>query len=420
MEYFKSEFLEVKQPIGKFYIISLRWDQLISIAEADIRRIQKEEENQNSFDSYLGIQREVSAKRINEIQEYVRNVDATFPTSIILHIRSKTYLVNNQEVDPEKFNFIDLGKSDVVTEIKNIEIDNENRNLLIRADEKVARILDGQHRIEGIRVGFKNIDHENKDNFQLNVTVFIDLDIDEQAQIFSIINKAQTKVNKSLVYDLFEYAKSRSPQKTAHDIVRILNKLSGSPFYKKIKILGTARDSNIETLAQATFVELILGYLSDNPMQDRDRLKRKTLFGSLKIDLEMSDEIAAKRIFRKWFLDEKDEEIYKFLNDYFLIIATKWPLAWRMNFDDVASETIIPDTIPGSIIDKTTGIIAFMRLLKPLSKQVDFSSKDRIEKLILLFDKIKISDFDFNKEKYIPGSSGQSSLYNDLITQIGI
>ena len=76
----------------------------------------------------------------------------------------------------------------------------------------VANILDGQHRIEGLKEGLSS-GHPNSEQFQLNVSIFVDLDMDDQSMVFATVNKAQTKVNKSLVYDLFAYAKSRSPQR---------------------------------------------------------------------------------------------------------------------------------------------------------------------------------------------------------------
>lgn len=282
MSYIELRYIKVKQPIGEFYISSIDYKQLIEIASADIRKIDEEADRNNSFDSYLGIQRTIMPKRITEISEYVNTVDATFPTSIILHIQSKEMFINEQpisEYDPE---YIE-NNIDKITTVENININEENGTLQIRKDGSVARILDGQHRIEGLRQYLKQrkgddtLFPDGEMSFDLNITIFVDLDIDDQAQIFSVINKAQTKVNKSLVYDLFEYAKYPSPQKTAHDVVRLLNRLESSPFYKKIKVLGTASNTETETIAQATFVELILGYITSDPTSDRDILRRNGL-----------------------------------------------------------------------------------------------------------------------------------------------
>jgi hypothetical protein len=43
-----------------------------------------------------------------------------------------------------------------------------------------------------------------------------------QASLFSTVNLAQTKVNRSLVYDLHDYAHTRSPEKS-HDVAIALD-----------------------------------------------------------------------------------------------------------------------------------------------------------------------------------------------------
>ena len=83
--------IEITQPIGNFYIGVMDHLDLLKISYADVRRLVDAE-----LDTYLGIQREVSPKRIKELQQYVQSIDATFPTSIILAISSA-----DAEYDPE-------------------------------------------------------------------------------------------------------------------------------------------------------------------------------------------------------------------------------------------------------------------------------------------------------------------------------
>jgi DGQHR domain-containing protein len=84
--------------------------------------------------------------------------------------------------------------------------------------EKSAFVLDGQHRLAGLQ-------HRDRDKppFEVNVSIFVGADIADQAEIFSRVNLAQTKVNKSLTFDLLEYAKEKSPHKVAHDIAEGLS-----------------------------------------------------------------------------------------------------------------------------------------------------------------------------------------------------
>ena len=93
--------------------------------------------------------------------------------------------------------------------------------------------------------------------------------------LFSIVNLAQTKVNRSLVYDLFSLARSRSPEKTCHEVVVALDKMDESPFHHRIKRLGVATEGRFgETLSQATVVKGILPYITNDPLADRDIGKR--------------------------------------------------------------------------------------------------------------------------------------------------
>jgi len=403
-KYIDLEFIEITQPIGKYYIGKINWNELIIIADADIRKIHEEDRKNDSFDSYLGIQRKISPNRIREIGGYVNTVDATFPTSIILHINSTTRLLDSKDLTEFDNEYIE-NNIERIEEVSNVIFDKTSRTLKIRASEKVARILDGQHRLEGIRNGFQNLFSEKAPTFELNVTIFVDLDIDDQAQIFSVINKAQTKVNKSLVYDLYEYAKSRSPQKTSHDIVRLLNRLEGSPFHKKIKILGTAENKSLETIAQATFVELLLSYISMDPMNDRDILKRKSIFGE-KLKLLSNEHDLSKLVFRNLFIAEKDEIIMRSIWNYFKVVEDKWPNSWNGE---------------GNILNKSTGISALFRFMRPVINSIGkYDSAIEYDEVKQIFDQIKLADSSFTKEVYIPGSSGQSLLFKELKEQSGI
>lgn len=390
-DYIEVPYIEVKQPIGSFYLTRLSWQDLLEIAEADIRKIEAENKQNNSFDSYLGIQREVAEVRVKEIAEYVTTFDATFPTSIILSISSKEYSSNGKKIMLQ--NYDDLDSVESYNEVVNLDI--TPSVLRIRRSKAIANVLDGQHRIEGLKRAYKNAGllFDDVSDFELNVTIFVDLDIDDQAQIFSVINKAQTKVNKSLVYDLYEYSKSRSPQKTAHDIVRLLNRMDDSPFYKKIKILGKAVDKGVETIAQATFVELILGCISQNPMLDRDNLKKNK---KLSKDYDKN-----KYVFRGYFIDGKDELILKVLWNYFSAVKIVWPNSW----DEVGS---------GNILNKSTGLISLMRLLRLIYVKCSFDANVGVEKYTNLLRLTGLKDDQFIVDNYIPGSSGHSKLFNDL------
>lgn len=401
IEYIEVPFIKIKQPIGTFYVCKMSWQQLIDISFADIRDID-ESNNNSEFDDYLGIQRNVSKGRIKEISSYVTNLDATFPTSIILHIRSSSLMYKDEILTNYDDQFVQDNEGDI-HEITNVKI--EDNKIHIRRSEQIAKILDGQHRIEGFRKAIEN--EENIENFDFNVTIFVDLDLDDQAQIFSVINKAQTKVNKSLVYDLYEYAKHRSPQKTAHDIVRVLNKSEKSALLKSVKILGTAKDKELETIAQATLAELIIDSISKEPMVDRNKLRKKSIFNSSGLKLEENSKEIERRIFRNLFIKEDDDTIYMIINNFYQAVSKKWSRAWENE-----------PAIEKNILKKSTGIVAlfrFMRYLYNYNGKIEeiMTEKEFTEELKF----IDIPDIHFTTEFYKPGSSGQSELYKDLVNK---
>src|SRR5690606_28877388 len=129
--------------------------------------------------------------------------------------------------------------------------------------EKAASIIDGQHRL----AGFTDL---NQDNFQLITAIFIDLPIEDQAMLFATINLKQTKVNPSLVFDLFEETKLRPPQKSCHNISKALNTEKDSPLYRRIKPLGKRMEAYAGILTQASFVKSLLPHICSKPEKVRD------------------------------------------------------------------------------------------------------------------------------------------------------
>jgi DGQHR domain-containing protein len=363
---------EVKQPIGTFYVTRMSSLELIYITFADIRRIQHED---SDIERVFGIQRPLSQGRVREIQQYVNTLDAAFPSSIILSINS----LEGDKSNPKDRN-----------------ISYTDGHLKIKYDQNVAKILDGQHRIEGL----KGLEAKNAP-FNVIVTIFVDADIEQQAMIFSTINKSQTKVNKSLVYDLFDYAKSRSPEKLGHNIAILFNRKEGSPFKDRIKILGTADDVSMETITQANFVESLLKHITDNPMRDRDFIKRNP--GKALPPIAAND--STRFVLRGLFAESEDAKIASTILNYFIAVAAKWPEAWNTKEE-------------GLILNKSTGFIALMRLIRPIyiSKKCPNEAISQREYTALLAP-ITLVDSDFNKEKFIPGSSGQGLLYNTLLAQ---
>lgn len=358
--------IKVNQPIGEFYIGILNHEDLIKITYADIRRLDTGTE-QREVEVYTGIQRELSKGRVKEIGKYVNMVDATFPTGVIIHLEEK-----------------DIISYDAKKEI-----------MTIPYKDNIAKVLDGQHRIAGLEY------YENSGaTFQISVTIFIGMELEDQAIVFATINKTQTKVNKSLVADLFEFATHRSPHKTAHNVVRALNQKEGSPFKDKIKILGAAEDKEMETITQATFSESLMKLYSKDVMTDRDIYKR----GKKPNRFDGNDLI--NRPLRNVFIDEEDYKIARIIWEYFSAVQHKWPQAWGL----VEKERIL---------NKSTGFIALMNVFKDLYNKIGkIGQVVEMQEYTPYFEKSTLKDNEFTRDTFLPGSSGQAKLYKMLKEQM--
>ena len=363
-EWISFECIEIIQPLGSFYVGCIDFKDLTKIAYSDMLRITRHERRE--FEEYIGIERPLSPKRVAQLQKYVNTIDATFPTSIIIHLKSD-----------------------------DVEYDEASKTMKIKNNRDVAKIIDGQHRIEGLK-------EFSGDVFKLNVTIFVDLELEDQGMVFSVINLEQTKVNKSIVYSLYEYASTRSPQKTCHNIAKLLNNREKSPFKDKIKILGRATGRAREALTQGTFVGGLLPLISREPMIDRDKLKRK-----VEIEGATGSE-ERKLVFRNMFLKERDAEIAKVLWNYFAAVENRWFNAWYK-------------VIPGNILNRTTGFGALMKFF-PLAYLHSGKPGDVVpaEAFRDIFRKVELKDADFNPEKYKPGGTGINALFEDFRSQTEI
>ncbi len=297
--------MEVIQPIGTFYIGKIKAEDLISIYTVNRRT------------NNTGVQRKLSEKKVKEIAKYCEDPDATFPTPIVVSINTK-----NIKFDPD---FSEPGF------------------IKIQYDEgvSIAEVIDGQHRVEGIK-------RASVKAFELMIVVMFDLTEQEKAYVFSTVNANQKKMEKSLIYDLFEVSETRSPYKTCHELARTVNSSKTSPFYNKLKMLG-AKEKETETLSQGTFVNYMVQHISKDPSEDGRRIKRRK---------KLIDD--GGLIFRQYFIEEKDEVILKIILNYFGAVSEVFSNDWNN------SKSILP---------KTTGYGALMKAL-PLVYEKGLSERD--------------------------------------------
>lgn len=372
--------VRAKQPLGDLYIGTMPSKTLWQLADYDMREIRRQEDN-----IYIatGVQRDLNEKRVQEISTYVKTVDATFPTAVVLAVSADC---------------ISLEES--ANGCLRMELRSEE--LLEPSDlfgyQRVVRVIDGQHRIEGLK-------RSGVEDFDVNVAILIDADIEDQARVFATVNLAQTKVSKSLVYDLFSYSTTNSPERIAHSVCLSLDRTEGSPFFERIKRLGTATPGRFsqEPLSQATVVEGLLSYMVANKTQlieDRDLARRgRTL-------KPISDEQARSLVLRRFFLEERDVDLAELIWNYFEAVKQRWPAAWQIGGT-------------GQILPRTNGFRALMRFFRSAYNHIAVPGQMvPSSKFLEIFNRCDMNDSDFNTENYPPGTSGETRLYRDLLKAV--
>lgn len=294
-------YLELNQPIGTFYLVSIPAETLLKMVT--VRR--------HDIENFDGVQRELSKSRVVEISKFCKEADAVFPTSIVVSV--------------------DKGIP--------YHIDKVSHTLYIPDNTTIGDVIDGQHRLWGIK------ESKLESNFDLPVVLMFDLEVAEKAYVFSIINSTQTKVNKSLIYNLFGLSIERSPYKTCHEIARALNSKNGSPFYGRMKMLGKKDpDQPNATLSQGTFVKQLLCLISKNPDDDTRQIKNGGKIAQYS-DLPL----------RQFFVAEKDEIILKILENCFSSLRKVFQREW-----------LEPE---GNILWKTTGFCGVMKALNTILRK---------------------------------------------------
>lgn len=374
--------IRIRQPIGDIYVGSIPAKTLVDITDFDIRTLVSE----RGIDSYLGIQRELDKKRVTEIGVYVNGPDATFPTAVVLAVPEKCVTIESPCDADERFVRMTLSNYP--------QADGDPDETVLY--KHIARVIDGQHRIKGLEL--------LKDGqFDVNVSIFVDADIADQASIFATVNLAQTKVSRSLAYDLFGLSHSRSPEKTCHSIVVALESTASSPLFRKIKRLGKATAGRYtETLSQATVVAGLLQYICKDRIQiisDRQIGRRGGPFPPA----EGKD--AAKLVLRPFFIEGRDVDLTNLVWNYFEAVRAKWPDAWGAN-------------AVGLMLNRTNGYDGLMKFFRPAYRYLAAPGEMVTSKQFgAIFESVSLKDEDFTPQNFPAGSTGASNLARALLEQ---
>ncbi|KZN52951.1 DGQHR domain-containing protein [Pseudoalteromonas luteoviolacea] len=369
--YFNKPALFVKQPFRDFYIVSIQASKLVNVCYSFPAMYGGEALN--------GVQRGLNEKRISNIAEFSKTENALFPNSIIL---SANILPDGTIPDDDRWHI-------------------EGDNLVIPTDKPYASIVDGQHRLAGLKKALES--GEIDDSFYVVCAVYFELTAPEQAEVFATINFNQQKVDKSLAYQLFGYdleatdRKYWAPDTLAIYYSRLLNKMEESPFFGRVNfgMIKDEKSSNLDwTISTSCLVEGITSLMSSNPAADRYDIHKKKLIRNERDCLEVKRNSPP---LRPAYIDKKDKSIFDLLLDYF----KKWSdCAWQNERT--------------SFMRKTIGIQASFDILKDLCKIYGLEKDQIIEKL----DDIDLVDLGNVEVNY--SGIGRSQIRNELRKQLGI
>lgn len=368
--------LKVDQPLGTYYVAVLPAELLLKVCYS--HALSASLNSDKAGYRVEGTQRLKKPKRMPQIADYINRTDSAFPGTIILaaNFQQDDGLILGSNEDDDQSH----------KEWK-VELDhNGNHILVIPTTEKLAAVIDGQHRL----FAFADANPERL-SMDLICSIFLDLPKPFQAQLFATINSTQEKVDKSLTYELFGYNLNEeeeeywSPDKLAVFLTRKLSTDPESPLAGRI-VIAPRRDKSLENMASqrgwkvstAVVVEGIMRLFSSNPKKDINNL----LEGKPKRRLDIKDQRTDRSPLRHAYINSEDLVIYRMIINY---LTACQHLFWNNAPAD-------------SFITRTTGVQALFDILKKIAQRAYEDRKISVS----YFEQILLpaATIDFSLEEY--------------------
>lgn len=294
------------------------YKEYVSYAPKDFRAVKQELEQCgatiNEDPAGWGVQRVLNRKRVIDIRDYIeRDPESLFPSTVLLAIDTSRHEANAEEP------------------IRELE---EYGAFEITPDMSVS-VIDGQHRLAGLFLSSE----DTLKSIEMPVAFMLDVSVPVAAKLFQHINGKQQKVNKSVVFDLFdnvpeEYLDTEDERETKryHTICVNLYTDPNSPLYRQIKMLGVGGGA----ISQAFFI---------------DTCKREL----------------------KCFKGVDIQKVYDELCDYFEVLQRTFPEDWpkplaKHTDEDIDAFSHKVLKVRKSQLAKTNGITAMLRLYNWLTE----------------------------------------------------
>lgn len=387
--------LQVVQPLGEFYVAVLPADILLQVTYSDPLKLLGFSDTGEY--QLKGHQRKLVKDRLKAIGRYIDTVEAAFPNSIILAANYRED--GSLEQDPK----VRWGVA--------FSSDNGSVGTLsIPSPDKLAAIVDGQHRL----YGFKEASFQDRLQMPLLCAIYLDLPNPFQAYLFATINYNQKPVDKSQSYELYGFNLEEeppevwSPEKTAVFLCRKLNTDATSALKDHIIVAAqevaeaTARLQKRDwAVSTATVVEGLLRLFSSNPKRDRDLMHRKEIDKGRERKLLATAAYKDKSPLRQYYLQSNDLLIYTLTKNYFNAAAgVFWNSGNR------------------SFIRKTVGIQALFDVLRSICNEA-IEARDVSEEFFR-GKMTKSREINFADDFFEASGRGRQRIRNAIELKLGI
>jgi len=246
--------IKIRQKDIDIYVTTMRAEDLLNNYSIDWWK----------RDDPTGYQRPLKDSRIREIKHYLLKEIGTFPTSVLANVRGELQVRTMKG----------LGENSELCEIS--------------IPEKSLWVIDGQHRVEGLRAA---TDEEKKfRDYPLIVSLFTLPDIYDEMQQFHIVNSRAKSVPTDLAQQhLFQMLSKiglpevmvREGERDAYGayVIPVVNKLlkeNSSPWKGKIQLADEPRKKPQHVIKQRPLADSIHFIIKERPalMKDLDKLTK--------------------------------------------------------------------------------------------------------------------------------------------------
>ena len=234
---------------------------LVQISYASVR---------NRDDEEGAVQRLLNPRRIDSIKDFTLK-GGDYPNCIVL-------------------NWVDKSHSLIIKAGK----------LIVPVKDRVAQIIDGQHRVEGIRAAIKTKPVLGK--LEIPVAFYQRLTTQECADIFLSINTEQKPVQRSLVFDLYDVASAHVVDPAAvraRDIATRLNEQENSPFQGLIRLPNIEVPKGPKKGKKSAGVDLSTVITSLKPLVEEKGIFEQV--GVAELEMQTSALLNFFAVLREWY-----------------------------------------------------------------------------------------------------------------------